>query len=789
MSATCLARLARLLSLGALLAPALAAAQLRPVAPGQTPRLAQNEGLLLIAVDSDVALESARLKHDGDYLDLGGLAAGHHYELYIAPAGRYTWRDVVQAGADVQPLDASNFSFDLSAGDLNYAGDLIVRRNVVGPEAVVLSNRSLKAMDWTSRAFPRLKKKQVFRYAGNVPDGFPAYFGALASNRAAAAKPALPMAELSSTFDALFAPNALALARMNAAGTQAAVKRRDATGEWKVELLDLERGTASTLEADAADVAGMEWSSDDVLLTTRGEAGQAQQVSLVRIDEGRVQERIALPVSGVVIDTLPGDDAHVLLATAHDHRWMVHNVDVSSKVAAQAFRPAWSTRLNRGGGDEIAWYADARGDLALAMAMRDDGIVLTGRGAGALAPGFRPLGASLDAGTLYGVTDEGRAQREFVAFDVAEKTSRTLFAKAGVDVEAPIFDAARRPIGVTYYAQGRLVSDYFAPEDRALEAQVRERFPTQSVAVLDRGADGRRWLLWVQGADEAQSLWRLDADGQAMRLAIGIQALDGVALAPTRVLKVRAKDGLAIEALLTVPRGEGKKPLIVMPHGGPVAVADRLQFNPEVQFLASLGYAVLRVNFRGSDGRGRAFREAGHGQYGTGIEDDIDAAIKQAGEQVAQIDTGRIGMLGASYGGYSALVSAARWPQRFRCAVSISGISDLALMFSASDAGRSAEGRALLAQLIGDPIAQQDALRAASPVYLADRIQAPVMLVHGSEDARVDPENFLRMQRVLEMQGKAPVTMMFEGEGHGIEQPENVRAMWQGIAGFLAQNL
>lgn len=787
------ARWARLMALGALFVPALATAQLRPVAPGETPQLAANEALLVVAVDSDVPLAGARLKHGDGYFDLSAVEAGTSYALYIAEAGRYSWRDVVEADAGTRPLDAATFSFDLTAGELNYAGDIVVRSQVEGPEAVVLTNRSLKAMDWMSRAFPRIKKKRLFRYAGNVPDGFPAYYGAIAATAPGKSRPALAARDFPVAVETMFQPTGVTLARMNPSGTQVALKRRNGAGEWRIDLIDLRRGGSLTLERDADEVAGMEWSADDTLLTTRGEAGQAQQVTLARIGEHGVRERIALPVAGVVIDTLPADDGHLLLATAQDDRWMVHKVDVSSPAAARAFRPHWRTRLNRGGGDEVAWYADTRGELRLAMALREEGYVLTRGGGDAMASvadtGFQPVGASSDASVLYGVTDRQRAQRELVAFDAASKTTRTLFARPGVDVEAPIFDAARQPIGVTYYERGRLVSEYFAQADRAIDAKLRARFPTQSVAVLDRSADGRRLLLSVEGADEAPSLWRFDADGQAARLAIGIEALEGVALAPTRSIAVRAKDGLAVEALLTVPKGEGRKPLVVMPHGGPIAVADRLHFNRETQFLASLGYAVLRVNFRGSDGYGRAFREAGHGQYGRGIEDDIDAAIEQVGEQVAEVDTGRMCMLGASYGGYSALVSAARWPQRFRCAVSISGISDLSLMFSASDAGRSEEGRRLLTQLIGDPVAQAAALREASPAYYADRIRVPVMLVHGRDDTRVDPEHFERMQRVLERHGNPPLAMMFEGEGHGIEQPRNVRAMWEGIAGFLAQNL
>jgi hypothetical protein len=170
----------RLFSLALALAPGLAAAAgQRPVAPGDAGELAPGEAWLVVAVDSDAPLASARLRRGDEFTDLGALAAGRHYALFVAEAGRYAWRDVAPQAGATQPLDLENFTFDLDAGELNYAGDLVYRSGVAGAEGVVLANRATGAMDWMSRAFPRIKKKHVFRYAGNVPDAFPAYAAAL----------------------------------------------------------------------------------------------------------------------------------------------------------------------------------------------------------------------------------------------------------------------------------------------------------------------------------------------------------------------------------------------------------------------------------------------------------------------------------------------------------------------------------------------------------------------------------------------------------------------------------
>ena len=309
------------------------------------------------------------------------------------------------------------------------------------------------------------------------------------------------------------------------------------------------------------------------------------------------------------------------------------------------------------------------------------------------------------------------------------------------------------------------------------------------ISDFDRSRDGKQMILWVDAGDQPPQLFHLDAVNlRAALLDDSLPWLKDIRFAPSEVVAFKGTDGLPLEAFLTLPPGTGKRPLVVFPHGGPIGVADQLHFDREVQFLASLGYAVLRVNFRGSDGYGKAFREAGHRNYGTLIEDDIDAAIRHVTARYP-VDEQRMCVVGSSYGGYSALVAAVRWPQRFRCVVSIAGISDRILFFTASDSGRSEEGRKQLEKIMGDPRSDQEKMQATSPLYHYQNIQVPVMLAHGLEDMRVDFEHTRRMTRVLSMAGRTPVGLEFEKEGHGFEKLENNEKLWNGVAGFLRQHL
>lgn len=145
--------------------------------------------------------------------------------------------------------------------------------------------------------------------------------------------------------------------------------------------------------------------------------------------------------------------------------------------------------------------------------------------------------------------------------------------------------------------------------------------------------------------------------------------------------------------------------------------------------------------------------------------------------------------LGASYGGYSALVSAIRWPGRFRCAVSLSGLSDRALFFSASDSVRSADARPVLERIMGNPRTDMAEMQATSPLYHARELTLPLMLVHGREDLRVDFEHTRRLVRMLNLDGRPPVVLAFPDMGHGFDDPVAVDIAWTGIAGFLGAHL
>lgn len=153
------------------------------------------------------------------------------------------------------------------------------------------------------------------------------------------------------------------------------------------------------------------------------------------------------------------------------------------------------------------------------------------------------------------------------------------------------------------------------------------------------------------------------------------------------------------------------------------------------------------------------------------------------------LDAKRMCVLGSSYGGYSAMVSTIRWPDRFRCAVSMHGVTDRALLFTASDSASSDRLRTELVRMMGDPRAEMEGMLATSPLYRYQDLRTPLLLVHGRDDIRVDFEHTRRLVRMLNLAGRTPVVMAFQDAGHGLHDLGDLDTAWRGIAGFLRMHL
>ena len=243
-------------------------------------------------------------------------------------------------------------------------------------------------------------------------------------------------------------------------------------------------------------------------------------------------------------------------------------------------------------------------------------------------------------------------------------------------------------------------------------------------------------------------------------------------LAKSLPIKFTASDGLTIHGYFTNARNvkDGKKPpLIVLPHGGPIGPRDDWGFDPDVHILSNAGYAVLKVNFRGSGGFGRDFIKAGMGEWGDGIQRDIIEGTEWVIEQ-GWVDGDRVGIYGGSFGGYSAVQAPILRPDLFKAAVAYIGVFDLEMLYKEGDIPASFSGKAALEQLVGD---DKNLLKRTSPVNSTHKLEAPLLIVSGKEDERAPVEQAYALERALKANNKEYELIIVDKEGHGFRDPEN----------------
>jgi dipeptidyl aminopeptidase/acylaminoacyl peptidase len=255
------------------------------------------------------------------------------------------------------------------------------------------------------------------------------------------------------------------------------------------------------------------------------------------------------------------------------------------------------------------------------------------------------------------------------------------------------------------------------------------------------------------------------------------------AVSERRAIVYPARDGTPIPAFLTLPVGKVPQglPFIILPHGGPES-HDVSGFDWLAEFLASRGYGVLQPNFRGSTGYGKEFHEAGYGQWGGLMQDDVtDGAAWVVKQNFG--DPNRMCIVGWSYGGYSALMGAAKTPDLFKCAASVAGVTDLEFLYRHLDTFDLPNWQ--LTKIGADA----EAARKVSPTFLVDQIHVPVLLVHGDEDGTVDYEHATRMKEAMEAAHKTVQLVTIPNMDHVASVESDRAAVLRALEGFLAANI
>lgn len=323
----------------------------------------------------------------------------------------------------------------------------------------------------------------------------------------------------------------------------------------------------------------------------------------------------------------------------------------------------------------------------------------------------------------------------------------------------------------------------------ALIGSLSRALPGESVSIESTSEDGGKAILLASSDMDPGTYYLWDRkSGQTTPLLKSRSWINPNRMAEMQPVSFKARDGLTIHGYLSTPPGQEQAhhlPMVVFVHGGPFGIRDWWGFDPYVQMLATHGYAVLQVNYRGSGGYGGAFQVAGYRQWGGAMQDDVTDATKWA---IAQgiADAGRICIFGGSYGGYAALEGVAKEPGLYRCAIGYVGVYDLAKLERWSDATDSSAGESFFRGVLGSDSAK---LAAISPDTQAAQIKARVMLVVGGQDTRVPPDQGRAMRAALQKAGNEPEWLYEPGEGHGFYGEDHRASLFQKVVGFLDRNI
>ena len=448
------------------------------------------------------------------------------------------------------------------------------------------------------------------------------------------------------------------------------------------------------------------------------------------------------------------------------------------------------------------WFFDSKGTLRLATRTADNGDqevlrvdadTLTKVYSCTIVDACGPVQFHKDNKRVYMVTNKESDLEELGLFDPATSKLESVESDPlkRVDLSNVEFSEVTEELIATQYLDDR-TRTYF--HNKAFEADYKwleKRFPGRDINITGRTADEQIWLISISGDTEPGEVYLFEPKTKKVTLQYRVrETLPRSSLAAMKPIRYKSSDGLEIPAFLTLPVGLPAKalPTVVLPHGGPWA-RDRWGYNGMAQFFANRGYAVLQLNFRASTGYGKKVLNAGNGEWGRKMQDDVTWGVKHlVAEGIA--DPKRIGIIGGSYGGYTTLAGVAFTPDVYRAAVDIVGPSNLVTLLD-SIPPYWESGRKMMYARMADPGTPEGKawLKERSPLHAAGKIKTPLMVVQGANDPRVNKAEAEQIVIALRDR-KFPVEyLLAPDEGHGFQRPVNNMAMFLAVERFFAKYL
>jgi dipeptidyl aminopeptidase/acylaminoacyl peptidase len=538
------------------------------------------------------------------------------------------------------------------------------------------------------------------------------------------------------------------------------------------------------------------WTRDSSYILFEQDQGGDENFHLYRTDPSNPNAKAVdlTPSEGAraqIID-LPRDrpNAALVAINARDKRYFdAYEIDIAS---------GRSRLLEKNPGDVDAWFADGHGIIRACAAQLGTTTEIRVRD---LESGpFRLLaiysdeesanihGFGPDGSFLYISSARGSNTERLVTLDLKTGKETVIDEDPEYDLsEVLISDQTNELLGVGYDRE-RLTYKAFEKQF-ARDLSALEMVHDGEIHFRSSTRDEKRWIIAYDSPNDPGATYLYDREtGQAQFLYRPRPWLPRDALADVKSITFQSRDGLAIHGYLTVPKGVEARnlPTVLVVHGGPWA-RDNWGYDPETQFLANRGFAVLQINYRGSTGYGKRFLHAGDREWGGKMLDDLVDGAEWAVSQ-GFADRGRLAIYGGSYGGYATLAALAFRPKIFACGIDYVGISNL-LTFMNTIPPYWETFRDIMYKRVGDPKADREFLLSRSPLFAVDKIEAPLLVAQGYNDPRVNHAEAEQIVDALKAKGSQVEYLVKMDEGHGFQNPENRMEFYERMEAFLKSHL
>jgi len=396
---------------------------------------------------------------------------------------------------------------------------------------------------------------------------------------------------------------------------------------------------------------------------------------------------------------------------------------------------------------------------------------------------------TFDNKRLYAASNLGRDKVAIVEMDPATgKELKVVYQRDDVDVDGLRYSKKRKVLTAATYETAKMERHFFDDSTEKLIKGLQGKLPGYEIT-LQGNKNEDAWIVSAWNDRTRGTRYYYDAKADKLeKLAEVTPWLNEQQMASTKPISYTSRDGLTIHGYLTLPLGsEGKNlPVIVNPHGGPWA-RDSWGFNPEVQFLANRGYAVLQMNFRGSTGYGKAFWQASFKQWGKTMQDDVSDGVNHLVKQ-GVADSKRVCIYGGSYGGYATLAGLTFSPDLYACGVDYVGVSNL-FTFMKTIPPYWKPYLDMMYEMVGNPEKDKALMESASPVFHVDKIKAPLLVLQGAKDPRVNVAESDQIVAALKKRGVEVEYIVKENEGHGFANQENRFEAYEAMERFFGKHL